>query len=292
MSANIIIYPRDYVLLIALVLMIALVLINWKEYSTCRDPLNVWLVIDFASFIGFRLLQFSIQFFGSFRSNCARVTTSALAIVNLYVVYPFIWVWVVIGTVWYTRSSSCLPESTSTWWFIAWLVYSYLYLSAFGALIVSFWRMRTTSRREVRSFDQLQQLLSEYMHAESYGLQSVREGLSEAQIESLPCRTLLPSDSAHERRCPVCLVDMDLGDEIRVLPCPHLFHRKCIDQWLLMRQTCPICRTKVLQDHDEGTLLLEESKISRELHPSVAVIRNSAATNSAGRASPSQTIAI
>mmetsp|Transcript_16887 Transcript_16887/g.23624 ORF Transcript_16887/g.23624 Transcript_16887/m.23624 type:complete len:280 (-) Transcript_16887:270-1109(-) len=272
MSTNIIIYPRDYVLLIALVLMIALVLINWKEYNTCRDPLNVWLVVDFASFIGFRLLQFSIQFFGSFRSSCARVTTSTLAIINLYVIYPFIWVWVVVGTVWYTRSSSCLPESTSTWWFIAWLVYSYLYLSAFGALIVSFCRMRST-RREVRSFEQLQQLLNEYMHAESYGLQPVREGLTDAQIESIPIRSMVHSDIVGDRTCPVCLVELEEGEETRDLPCPHIFHKKCIDRWLTMRQTCPLCRTKVIQGHDEGTLLLAESKVSRELHPSTVTTR-------------------
>jgi len=266
MSPNVIIYPRDYVLLIALVLMTSLVLINWKEYSTCRDPLNVWLVVDFGSFIGFRLLQFAIQFFGSFRTGWARFTTSCLAILNLYVVYPFIWVWVFIGTVWYVRSSTCLPESTSTWWFIAWLVYSYLYLAAFGALIVSFCRMRN-SRREVQSFDQLQQLLNEYMHAESYGLQPAREGLTESEINSIPIRDLLASDVAG-RTCPICLSDLQAGQPSRDLPCPHLFHKNCIDRWFQMRQTCPICRTKVIQEHNEASLLLEESKITRvSVHP-------------------------
>mmetsp|Transcript_38667 Transcript_38667/g.75058 ORF Transcript_38667/g.75058 Transcript_38667/m.75058 type:complete len:279 (-) Transcript_38667:204-1040(-) len=273
--STIIIYPRDHVLLIALVLMCMLVIINWKEYNTCRDPLNVWLVVDFLSFIFFRLLQFSIQFFGSFRSNCARFATSTLALLNLYVVYPFIWIWVVIGTVWYTRSSSCLPESTSTWWFIAWLIYSYLYLLAFGALIVSFCRMRTT-RREVRSFEQLQQLLNDYMHAESYGLQTTRAGLSDAQINEIPCRKLLPSDVAGERSCPVCLNDLKEGEETRDLPCPHLFHKACIDRWLTMRHNCPICRTKVMADHDEASLLLSETKISRSQHNSIPTRRHQA----------------
>jgi len=236
--------------------MCILVIINWKEYNTCRDPLNVWLVVDFLSFIFFRLLQFSIQFFGSFRTPCARTATSALALVNLYVVYPFIWVWVVIGTVWYTRSSSCLPESTSTWWFIAWLVYSYLYLSAFGALIISFCRMRT--RREVRSFEQLQQLLNDYMQHESYGLQAVRAGLTDEQINNISCRPLSRSE-ASGGCCVICLADLREGDYTRELPCPHIFHKKCIDRWLTMRQTCPICRTKVVQD-DEASMLLAETK--------------------------------
>mmetsp|Transcript_17105 Transcript_17105/g.30644 ORF Transcript_17105/g.30644 Transcript_17105/m.30644 type:complete len:286 (+) Transcript_17105:313-1170(+) len=254
----VIIYPRDYVLLIALMLMCILVLINWNDYNTCKDPLNVWLVVDFLSFIFFRLLQFCIQFFGSFGPNCARLTTT-LAVVNLYVVYPFIWLWVVIGTIWYSRSSECLPESTSTWWFVAWLVYSYLYLAAFGALIISFCRMRNTSRREMRSIEQLQQLLNDYMHAESYGLQPMRSGYRDDQINDLRCRHLSPSEVV-DKTCPVCLNDLEEGDETRVLACPHLFHKDCIDRWLKMRQTCPICRTKAIQDPDEASLLLAESK--------------------------------
>ncbi|GAB5371030.1 hypothetical protein AAMO2058_001544200 [Amorphochlora amoebiformis] len=276
MSTNIIIYPRDYVLLIALVLMCILVVINWKEYNTCRDPLNVWLVVDFLSFIFFRLLQFSIQFFGSFRTPCARAATSTLALLNLYVVYPFIWVWVVVGTIWYARSSSCLPESTSTWWFIAWLVYSYLYLSAFGALIISFCRMRT--RREVRSFEQLQQLLNDYMHAESYGLQAIRAGLTDEQINDIPSRLILPSEITADKCCPVCLCELEEGDLIRELPCPHLFHKKCIDRWLTMRQTCPICRTKVLQVNDEASMLLAEAKGLRALRSNHHVNSHSVTT--------------
>lgn len=41
--------------------------------------------------------------------------------------------------------------------------------------------------------------------------------------------------------CGVCLVDFDHGDEMRVLPCGHYFHRDCIDHWLLNSSTvCPV----------------------------------------------------
>jgi len=41
--------------------------------------------------------------------------------------------------------------------------------------------------------------------------------------------------------CGVCLVDFDDGDELRVLPCGHYFHRECIDHWLLNSSTlCPV----------------------------------------------------
>jgi len=41
--------------------------------------------------------------------------------------------------------------------------------------------------------------------------------------------------------CGVCLVDFDTGDQLRLLPCGHYFHRECIDHWLLNSSTvCPV----------------------------------------------------
>jgi hypothetical protein len=41
--------------------------------------------------------------------------------------------------------------------------------------------------------------------------------------------------------CGVCLVEFDGGEELRVLPCGHLFHRECIDHWLLNCSiVCPV----------------------------------------------------
>jgi len=45
--------------------------------------------------------------------------------------------------------------------------------------------------------------------------------------------------------CPICIVDFQEGDDLRVLPCDgkHRFHQECVDQWLLeLSSSCPICR--------------------------------------------------
>ncbi|KAK4435937.1 RING-H2 finger protein ATL70 [Sesamum alatum] len=43
--------------------------------------------------------------------------------------------------------------------------------------------------------------------------------------------------------CSICLVDYKDNDVLRLLPeCGHLFHLKCIDPWLMLHPTCPICR--------------------------------------------------
>ncbi len=52
-------------------------------------------------------------------------------------------------------------------------------------------------------------------------------------------------DAIGRETCPICIVDFEEGDDLRVLPCEghHRFHRVCVDQWLLeLSSSCPLCR--------------------------------------------------
>lgn len=46
-----------------------------------------------------------------------------------------------------------------------------------------------------------------------------------------------------EESCCVCMGNLEEGEEVRTLPCGHVFHRNCIDQWLKKSSLCPMCRT-------------------------------------------------
>lgn len=55
---------------------------------------------------------------------------------------------------------------------------------------------------------------------------------------------LMPEAIGRET-CPICIVDFEEGDELRVLPCEgkHRFHQTCVDPWLLeLSSSCPLCR--------------------------------------------------
>ncbi|KAG1751567.1 uncharacterized protein EDB91DRAFT_1234886 [Suillus paluster] len=55
---------------------------------------------------------------------------------------------------------------------------------------------------------------------------------------------LMPEAIGRET-CPICIVDFEEGDELRVLPCEgkHSFHQTCVDPWLLeLSGSCPLCR--------------------------------------------------
>ena len=52
-------------------------------------------------------------------------------------------------------------------------------------------------------------------------------------------------DAIGRETCPICIVDFEAGDDLRVLPCEghHRFHQACVDPWLLeLSSSCPICR--------------------------------------------------
>ena len=46
-------------------------------------------------------------------------------------------------------------------------------------------------------------------------------------------------------RCPICMVDFVVGEHIRLLPCMHFYHMRCIDEWLLRSYCCPSCMERV-----------------------------------------------
>ncbi|XP_060582016.1 RING finger protein 215-like [Ruditapes philippinarum] len=47
--------------------------------------------------------------------------------------------------------------------------------------------------------------------------------------------------------CAICLEKFFLKQKLRVLPCGHYFHTKCVDPWLVRSHTCPLCKLNVIE---------------------------------------------
>jgi E3 ubiquitin-protein ligase RNF38/44 len=71
-----------------------------------------------------------------------------------------------------------------------------------------------------------------------------------AKLPTVPFRPDLDLLKGEEHACSVCIGDYEPGDELRVLPCKHLFHKECVDQWLSVNATCPLCRTSLFENDD------------------------------------------
>ena len=74
----------------------------------------------------------------------------------------------------------------------------------------------------------------------------VISGLDGRTIESYPKTQLGESGrlpKPHDNTCPICLSEYQAKDTLRTIPdCNHYFHASCIDEWLKMNATCPLCR--------------------------------------------------
>lgn len=46
-------------------------------------------------------------------------------------------------------------------------------------------------------------------------------------------------------KCTICLSQFEVDNDVRRLPCMHLFHKDCVDQWLVTNKHCPICRVDI-----------------------------------------------
>ncbi|KAK7275842.1 hypothetical protein RIF29_16968 [Crotalaria pallida] len=78
-------------------------------------------------------------------------------------------------------------------------------------------------------------------------LERKNSGVDRSVVESLPLFRF-KSLKGHKEglECAICLKRFEDHEVLRLLPrCNHAFHFECVDEWLNMHSTCPLCRDKV-----------------------------------------------
>lgn len=229
-----------------------LLLLTWERCALCERPLRIWILIAGV----LHLAQFPMRlrcysWLSAGKKAAAAQSQEEYHRISLLitsavtdVVQSYTWMssqvisclslgWLVIGIVWV---SNCSPSIECMEAYYATLA---VLSTAIVRLCFSVMSFRVTFSCEIDG-DVPEMPLS---------LPTV-ERMPEAappsvDLDALP---LLRCSSLHTTRasgtvCAICLCKFRRRQEIRVLPCKHVFHQKCIDQWLKQRCICPLCRS-------------------------------------------------
>nr|GEX48940.1 UDP-glycosyltransferase 83A1-like [Tanacetum cinerariifolium] len=70
--------------------------------------------------------------------------------------------------------------------------------------------------------------------------------------------------------CVICMEDWGVGDVVKEMPCQHKFHGGCVEKWLQIHATCPLCRCKMVKENEnksrgesDNDEIRRESELSR-----------------------------
>lgn len=97
----------------------------------------------------------------------------------------------------------------------------------------------------------IRQILFELGTLEDSGFFAHRQNLVQAQVQGLPEEQIqeLPLEEYNLKgdpeTCSICIDEFEQGTNLRVLPCSHRYHPKCIDDWLKIQNNCPNCKAEI-----------------------------------------------
>ncbi|KVH98203.1 Zinc finger, RING/FYVE/PHD-type [Cynara cardunculus var. scolymus] len=224
-----------------------MVLLSWKRYYLCKFPLHLWIVVDYGVVFVFRLLMFvdnalaagmGLDYGRQQRDACFLGRVVILSI--LYVVlYPFLWAWSIMGSVWFTSAQTCLPEKNQKWGFLVWLIFSYCGLICLAGYVVNKWLTRRKAHLQraqqgipisgISEYGVTSTVLVDMIRLPDWVFETAAQEMRAMEQDTTPHHPGLYLSSA----------------QVRGLPCAHNFHVACIDKWLMLNTKCPRCRCSV-----------------------------------------------
>ncbi|KVI05512.1 E3 ubiquitin-protein ligase MPSR1 [Cynara cardunculus var. scolymus] len=77
---------------------------------------------------------------------------------------------------------------------------------------------------------------------------------SQASIDAMPSLEVKSTDEIENLggECVICLEEWKVGEMAKEMPCKHRFHGGCVEKWLKIHGSCPVCRHKMpVEDMDK-----------------------------------------
>ncbi|KAH6814196.1 hypothetical protein C2S51_023214 [Perilla frutescens var. frutescens] len=73
-------------------------------------------------------------------------------------------------------------------------------------------------------------------------------GIDKAALKQIPVAVYGAGVQIPATDCSICLGELRKGEKVRILPrCSHGFHVSCIDRWLVLHSSCPVCRQPLVE---------------------------------------------
>ena len=80
------------------------------------------------------------------------------------------------------------------------------------------------------------------------GLGNVNKGLSKEKINKIPLKPFHKAFFEDNSECIICMENFGENELVKQLPCGHIFHGDCIDNWLIQQKNCPFCKADYLDN--------------------------------------------
>ena len=245
-------------LLLPQIMAITVVVSTHWDTETCDQPLHVWAVV-YGARLCVSLFLAVLPFLPSRVSHPLSTVLLSPSATELLHIFSF--VWFILGNYWLFHSTDCQSSAPAVFQLVSALLllncvllflpvllflmlcpFLYFCMPSIIRLLIMLQDM-TRERRGLPAevIQSLPSLTYPQQHQQQGGVTVVEREVGEAGEES---RAEGEDSTVWPAECSICLSDFTAGEKCRLLGChpTHVFHAACIDSWLQINASCPICR--------------------------------------------------